>query len=97
MLEFNGKKPILKNLTIDPIPLSNEQHQQLDKIISSKKASVYKDWKVRSIMINSTGSTMGYCCGCRKLPTHVLKYHVSKVTLVQKYCESCLKKEGLMV
>ena len=56
MLEFNGKKPILKNLTIDPIPLSNEQHQQLDKIISSKKASVYKDWKVRSIMINRTGT-----------------------------------------
>ena len=90
-----GKKPILKNLTITPIALSNEQHQQLDDIMESKKASVYKHWKVRSIMMNITGSTIGYC-SCGKLPTHVLKYHVSKVTLVQKYCESCLKKEGLI-
>ena len=29
--------------------------------------------------------------------THVLKYHISGCYLVQKYCESCLKKEGLMV
>ena len=96
MLEFMGKRPIRKNLTIEPIPLSDEQNQQLEKIMKSEKASVYKHWKVRSIIMNITGITIGYC-SCGKLPTHVLKYHVSKVTLVQKYCENCLKKEGLIV
>ena len=41
--------------------------------------------------------TLGSCYSCRKLPTHILKYHVNHCFLVQKYCESCLKKEGLMV
>ena len=37
MLEFNGKKPILKNLTIESIMLPEEQNQQLDRIMKSKK------------------------------------------------------------
>ncbi len=99
MLEFLGKKPIRKNLTIEPISLSDEQHQQLDKIMTSKKGIIYKHYAIRNVMINNTGggSAGGRCSSCRQLPTHILKYHVSKVTLVQKYCENCLKKEGLMV
>ena len=92
-----GKRPILKNLTIEPIALSDKQHRQLDKIISSKKVTIYKHYAIRKVMINNTGSPVGYCLSCAKLPTHILKYHVSKVTLVQKYCENCLKKEGLIV
>ena len=56
VLEFNGKKPIRKNLTIEPIALSNEQNQQLDKIMKSKKESLYKHYKLRKTMINNTGS-----------------------------------------
>ena len=96
MLEFNGKKPILKNLTIESIMLPEEQNQLLDRIMKSKKGSIYKRWKVRKAMLSSTGSG-GLCCICRKLPTHILKYHVQHCFLVQKYCESCLKKEGLIV
>ena len=39
MLEFMGKKPIRKNLTIGPILLSKEQNQQLEKVISSQKGN----------------------------------------------------------
>ena len=46
LLEFNGKRPILKNLTIEPIALSNEQNQELGKIIGksgdSRKLSYHK-------------------------------------------------------
>ena len=94
MLEFMGKKPIRKNLTIEPIMLSAEQNQQLEKIMASKKGTIYKHWKVRKVMINNIGNAVGYCCSCRQLPTHILKYHVNGCYLVQKYCESCLKKEG---
>ena len=96
VLEFNGKRPIRKNLTIEPIALSDEQNQQLEQIMTSKKGSMYKRWRLRKTMINSTGSAGGCCCICRKLPTHILKYHISGCYLVQKYCESCLKKEGLI-
>ena len=96
MLEFNGKKPILKNLIIEPIMLSAEQNQELDKIMRSKKGDIYKRWKLRQTMINSTGSAGGSCCICENLPTHILKYHVKHCYLVQKYCESCLKKKGLI-
>ena len=44
MLEFNGKRPILKNLTIEPIMLSAAQIQQLDEIMEFKKGTVYKHW-----------------------------------------------------
>ena len=45
MIEFNGNNPIRKNLTIEPIVLSNEQNQELDKIMRSKNGSiVYKRW-----------------------------------------------------
>ena len=44
MLEFKGKRPILKNLTIEPIALSPAQSQELDKILTSEKATVYKHW-----------------------------------------------------
>ena len=67
MLEFNGKKPIRKNLTIEPIVLSDKQNQQLDKIMKSKKGTIYKRWKVRKVMISNTGSAGGSCCICRKL------------------------------
>ena len=100
MLEFNGKKPIKKNLTVEPIALSDKQNQQLEKIMKSKKGSIYKRWELRKVMFsntgNNTGSAGGSCCSCGQLPTHVLKYHVKHVFLVQKYCESCLRKEGLI-
>ncbi len=95
-MEFNGKKPIRKNLTIEPIMLPEEQNQMLDKIMASKKNTVYKRWKLRKALISNTGSG-GLCCICRNVPTHILKYHVQHCYLVQKYCESCLKKEGLIV
>ena len=72
MLEFNGKRPLKKNLTIEPIALSDTQNQQLNKIMASKK----KRYKVRKVMFSSTGSAGGSCCICKNLPTHVLKYHV---------------------
>ena len=56
MLEFNGKRPILKNLTIEPIGLSAEQNQELDKIMTSKKGTLYKRYTVRKTMISNTGS-----------------------------------------
>ena len=74
-----GKKPILKNLIIEPIMLSAEQIQQLDKIMKSKNGSCYKKWKLRKTMTNIGGSAGGLCCSCRELPTHILKYHVSVV------------------
>ena len=63
MLEFMGKKPILKNLTIEPIALSNEQNQILDKIIASKKGTLYKHYAIRKVMMNNTGggSAGGHC------------------------------------
>ena len=39
-LEFNGKKPIRKNLTVEPIMLSDEQNQQLDRIIKCTKKEI---------------------------------------------------------
>ena len=84
MLEFNGKRPILKNLTIEHIVLSNEQNQQLDKIMKSKKGSIYKRFQLRKVMFSNTGRAGGSCCICKNLPTHILKYHVKHCTLIQK-------------
>ena len=77
MLEFNGKRPIRKNLPIEPIILSDKQNQQLDKIMKSEKSNVYKRYMVRKTVFNSTGSGSagGSCCVCENLPTHILKYH----------------------
>ncbi|MGA8841988.1 MAG: hypothetical protein WB511_00230, partial [Nitrososphaeraceae archaeon] len=82
---------------IEPIALSNAQNQELDKIMKSEKGTLYKHYKLRKIMMNNTGSAGGRCTNCRQLPTHIVKYHVKHCVLVQKYCESCLKKEGLIV
>ncbi len=43
VLEFNGKRPIRKNLTIEPIALSDEQNQQLEQIMTSKKGSMHEN------------------------------------------------------
>jgi len=45
LLEFNGKRPLRKNLTVEPIVLSDEQNQQLDKIMRSKKGKGLFDVK----------------------------------------------------
>ena len=47
MLEFNGKKPIRKNLTIEPITLTEEQNQQLEQIMKSKKGSLVQTVEVK--------------------------------------------------
>ena len=63
MLEFNGKRPILKNLIIEPIALSDEQNQELDKIIASKKGTLQKHYAIRKVMMNNTGGgSAGGCC-----------------------------------
>jgi len=54
MLEFMGKKPILKNLTIQPIGLSDEQNQMLDRIMKSNKGTLYKHYAIRKRMISNT-------------------------------------------
>ena len=53
LLEFNGKKPILKNLIIEPIMLSDQQNQQLEEIMKSKKGNIYKRFALRKVMINN--------------------------------------------
>ena len=84
MLEFMGKKPIRKNLTIQPIILSNEQNQQLEKIMASEKGSIYKHWKIRKTMMNITGTAVGYCLSCGKLPTHIYKVPPFKSNISSK-------------
>ena len=55
MLEFNGKRPLKKNLTIEPIALSDTQNQQLNKIMASKK----KRYKVRKVMFSRYPEAQG--------------------------------------
>ena len=88
MLMDSRKRKLNKNkLTIKPILLSGQELSYLKAVIESKRtASYYKHMKVRSFM-------GGYCITCNNLPSHEVRYHISGATIVQRYCEDCLKRE----
>ena len=92
LLLSNGTKRKLnkKKLTIKPILLSEQELSNLKAIIESKHIALCtKHMKVRSYL-------GGYCMTCNNLPSHEVHYRIAGATIVQRYCEDCLRRENFI-
>jgi hypothetical protein len=71
--------------TIQPIDITSESLQRLEKIMSSPKISPdKKDKLIKAIT--------GYCCTCGCVATKIATYKMNDATLIEKYCDACLAR-----
>lgn len=77
---MNRKKAILK-----PIPVTEDDMQFLKEMLSSNKAPYMKNAAVRRIV-------GGYCSACGGIPTQKAYYDAHGATVIEKYCNDCVKQ-----
>ncbi len=71
--------------TIQPIDITSESLQRLEKIMSSPRISPFKKDKLIKAI---TGS----CCTCGCVATKMATYKMNDATLIEKYCDTCLAR-----
>jgi hypothetical protein len=70
---------------IQPMDITSESLEKLDRIMSSAKISPdKKDKLIKAIT--------GYCCTCGSIATKIATYKMNDATLIEKYCDTCLAK-----
>jgi hypothetical protein len=70
---------------IQPMDLSSESLEKLNRIMSSARISPdKKDKLIKAIT--------GYCCSCGSTATKIATYKMNDATLIEKYCDTCLAK-----
>jgi hypothetical protein len=72
--------------TIQPMDITSESLQRLEKIMSSPRISPFKKDKLIKAI---TGS----CCTCGCVATKMATYKMNGATLIEKYCDACLARE----
>ena len=72
--------------TIQPVYITSESLQRLEKIISSHRISPYKKDKLIKAIT-------GFCSTCGEIATQIASYNMDGATLVEKYCDACLARE----
>ena len=77
---MNKKKAILK-----PIPVSDSDRQFLDTILASSKSPMTKHLAVRKIV-------GGYCSSCGAIATQKAIFDARGATVIEKYCDNCVKE-----
>jgi hypothetical protein len=71
--------------TIQPVYITSESLQRLEKIMSSPRISPdKKDKLIKAIT--------GYCSMCGDIATQIASYNMEGATLVEKYCDTCLAR-----
>ena len=76
---MNRKKAVLK-----PIEVSDADREYLNKVLASNRAPLTKSVIVRKIM----GS---YCSSCGAVATQKACFDAHGATLIEKYCDDCVK------
>jgi hypothetical protein len=71
--------------TIQPMDITSESLQRLEKIMSSRRISPYKKDKLIKAIT-------GYCCTCGCVATKMATYKMNDATLIEKYCDTCLAR-----
>jgi hypothetical protein len=71
--------------TIQPMDITSESLEKLEKIMSSPRISPYKKDKLIKTIT-------GYCCTCGYVATKIATYKMNDVTLIEKYCDTCLAR-----
>jgi hypothetical protein len=67
---------------IEPLNLSSQLQERLNKILTSNINSIRKGYALQKY---------GKCLKCGVIPTTLVKYKIQGITLVEKYCDKCLK------
>ena len=77
---MNKKKAILK-----PIPVSDSDRQFLDTILASSKSPMTKHLAVPK-------TVGGYCSSCGAITTQKAIFDAHGATVIEKYCDNCVKE-----
>jgi hypothetical protein len=75
----------LKNATIEPLNLPQEKLDELKAVSADPRSPELR----KSIMLRQIS---GSCLVCGKLPSHIAKYRLFGVTVIEKYCDQCLAR-----
>jgi hypothetical protein len=71
--------------SIQRISLSKESIRRLESLASSSE-------NIPSRIDRLIKNMTGYCCLCPHMATHIAKYKIENVILIEKYCDVCIIK-----
>ncbi len=75
----------LKRARIEPLIIEKEKLEQLKKVLANPKLPELR----KSIMKRQISGT---CLVCGNLPSHIAKYRIYGATIIEKYCDECLRR-----
>ena len=75
-----------KSNQIEPLIIPQEKLDELKTVLANPKlADVHKHTVMRQIS--------GTCHSCgEKIPLHIVKYRMRGITVIEKYCDDCLRR-----
>ncbi|MDW0291990.1 MAG: hypothetical protein QN778_08775 [Nitrososphaeraceae archaeon] len=73
-------------ISIEPLIIPQEKLDELKTVLANPKlADVHKHTVMRQIS--------GTCHSCgEKIPLHIVKYRMRGITVIEKYCDDCLRR-----
>lgn len=75
----------LKHATIEPLIIPKELLDELKTVLANpKKPDLHKFLMMHRIS--------GTCSVCGKLPSHIAKYRVHGIEVIERYCDECLAR-----
>lgn len=88
---FRSKRVRRRNLEIKRIEVPNEQDLKdlIALFANPKRPTVFKRYMARQI-------TGGTCIICQQVPFYTVEHHADHCTIIEKYCESCCRKENFI-
>ena len=85
-LNPNSNQIRIRDGKVSPIVVPQEQLEQLTQALQSNKYTPSgKDKMIRKV-------TGGLCCGCRGVPELQVIYSLEGASMIERYCDSCIKK-----
>ena len=75
---------IRNNGKIKPLNIPEDQLRYLEAYLSSNIPSTKK----QQMMVKIAGRS---CSVCRGIPAHVVTYDVGGATVIERYCDNCVK------
>ena len=85
MIDITPPFRSLKNAKIEPLIIPKEKLDELKTVLANPKSPDLR----KSIMMRQIS---GSCSVCGNLHSHVAKYRMFGVTVLEKFCDECLDR-----
>ncbi len=75
----------MKHATIEPLIIPQDKLDELKAVLADPKSPDFRKSVIKK-------QISGTCLVCGKVPSHIAKYRMYGVIVIEKYCDECLDR-----